>query len=55
MLIMFIPNLSSIRQNDKGREMLIIFAFGVISVECIQINEIQEYWQYTGAPGWLIG
>lgn len=26
--------------------MLIFFAFGVISVECIQINEIQEYCRY---------
>lgn len=43
---MFIWCLNSTWQNDKSRKRLIFSAFGTSSIECIQINKIQEHCQY---------
>lgn len=43
---MFIWCLNSTWQNDKSRKRLIFSAFGISSIECIQINKIQEHRQY---------
>ena len=43
---MFIWCLNSTWQNDKSRKRLIFSAFGMSSIESIQINKIQEHCQY---------